>query len=74
MKHEKEIDALLEELFRSEWMTDEDYSVFLKEVFKQTGISKQTLSEQIELGEINGFGVETQLEAVRRAVKGCGEI
>lgn len=69
MKHEKEIDALLEELFRSEWMTDEDYSMFLKEVFKQTGISKQTLSEQIELGEINGFSVETQLSAVREAIK-----
>jgi hypothetical protein len=69
MKHEKEIDALLEELFRSEWMSDEDYSGFLNEVFKQTGISKQILSEQIELGIINGFDVETQLEAVREAIK-----
>lgn len=70
MKHEKEIDKLLEELFRADWMSDEDYSNFVKEVLSQTGISKQLLSEQMELGVMNGFDIETQIEAVKKAVKG----
>ena len=70
MKYEKEIDKLLEELFRADWMSDEDYSNFVKEVLSQTGISKQILSEQMELGVMNGFDIETQIEAVKKAVKG----
>jgi SOS response regulatory protein OraA/RecX len=70
MKYEKEIDKLLEELFRADWMSDEDYSNFVKEVLSQTGISKQLLSEQMELGVMNGFDIETQIEAVKKAVKG----
>jgi hypothetical protein len=69
MKHEKEIDKLLEELFRADWMSDEDYSNFVKEVLSQTGISKQLLSEQMELGVMNGFDIETQIEAVKKAVR-----
>lgn len=69
MKYEKEIDKLLEELFRADWMSDEDYSNFVKEVLSQTGISKQLLSEQMELGVMNGFDIETQIEAVKKAVK-----
>ena len=70
MKYEKEIDKLLEELFRADWMSDEDYYNFVKEVLSQTGISKQILSEQMELGVMNGFDIETQIEAVKKAVKG----
>lgn len=70
MKYEKEIDKLLEELFRADWMSDEDYSNFVKEVLSQTGISKQILSEQMELGVMNGFDIETQIEAVKKEVKG----
>ena len=69
MKYEKEIDKLLEELFRADWMSDEDYSNFVKEVLSQTGISKQILSEQMELGVMNGFDIETQIEAVKKAVR-----
>lgn len=70
MKYEKEIDKLLEELFRADWMSDEDYSNFVKEVLDQTGISKQILSDQMELGVMNGFDIETQIEAVKKEVKG----
>jgi|688.fasta_scaffold518952_4 hypothetical protein len=69
MKHETEIDNLLKELFYESWMDDEDYKEVIDLTFKNTGITKQKLSDDIEIGIQYGYTVDLQIELLKRALK-----
>lgn len=70
MKYELEIDKLLRDLlYDKSWMDEEDYQEVLELTFKETGISKQKLSNDIKLGVKNGRTVEKQIELIKNAIK-----
>jgi hypothetical protein len=66
MKHETEIDNLLKELLYESWMDDEDYKELIELTFKTMGITKQKLSDDIEIGVKNGYTVEKQIDLLKR--------
>jgi hypothetical protein len=69
MKHENEIDNLLKELLYDEsWMDDEDYKEVIDLTFKTMGITKQKLSDDIEVGIKNGYTVKQQIELLKRVL------
>jgi hypothetical protein len=69
MKYETEIDNLLKELFYQEsWMNDEDYKKVIDLTFKIMGITKQKLSDDIEIGVKNGYTVKQQIELLKRVL------
>ncbi len=69
MKHEKEINQLLKDLFYDEWMSDLDYNNLIDEVMKELKTSKQQLSDDIETGIENGHSVETQFKLVKTMLR-----
>lgn len=69
MKHETEIDNLLKELLYDEsWMDDEDYKEAIDIAFKTMGITKQKLSDDIEIGIKNGYTVKKQIDLLKRVL------
>ncbi len=69
MKHESEIDNLLKELLYDEsWMDDEDYKELIDLTFKTMGITKQKLSDDIEIGIKNGYTVKQQIDLLKRVL------
>ena len=69
MKHQTEIDKLLKELiYDGSWMDDEDYKEVIELTFKTMGITKQKLSDDIEIGIKNGHNVEQQIELLKRVL------
>lgn len=69
MKHEIEIDKLLKELLYDEsWMDDEDYKEVIDLTFKTMGITKQKLSDDIEIGIKNGYTVKQQIDLLKRVL------
>lgn len=65
MKYLKEVDRLLKELFREDWMNDEDWIEFLEEVERTSGITRERLSIDIESGVNNGYPFETQIQMLK---------
>jgi len=69
VKYENEIDALLKDLiYDKSWMDDEDYKEVVEETFKILGITKQKLSDDIEIGVKNGHTVEQQIALLKRVL------
>jgi hypothetical protein len=69
MKHETEIDRLLKELLYDEsWMDDEDYKELIYLTFRTMGITKQKLSDDIEIGIKNGYTVKQQIDLLKRVL------
>jgi len=68
MKYEKEIDQFLRDIIYEDWMNEEDYNEVIKETFKQLGINKEKLSDDIEIGIKNGYSIETQFALVKRVL------
>lgn len=69
MKHETKIDNLLKELLYDEsWMDDEDYKEVIDLTFKTMGITKQKLSDDIEIGIKNGYTVKQQIDLLKRVL------
>jgi hypothetical protein len=65
MKYLKEVDRLLKELFREDWMNDGDWIEFLEEVERTSGITRERLSIDIESGVNNGYPFETQIQMLK---------
>ena len=69
MKHETEIDRLLKELLYDEsWMDDQDYKEVIDLTFRTMGITKQKLSDDIEIGIKNGYTVKQQIDLLKRVL------
>lgn len=66
MQYEKEIDGLLREFFLETWMSESDFNEMVDLVFQQTGVTKEKLSEDIEVGIRNGHSYEQQLKILRK--------
>jgi len=69
MKHEIEINKLLKELLHDEsWMDDEDYKEVIDLTFKTMGITKQKLSDDIDIGVKNGYTVKQQIDLLKQVL------
>ena len=67
MKYEIEIDKLLKNLLYDEnWMSEEDYIEVVELTFSEMGISKQKLSDDIEIGIEKGYTLEFQIELLKK--------
>ncbi len=64
-----EINAFLKEQFYESWMDDKDWSMFLEELETQSGVSIQSLSNDLQVGLKNGHSIEKQFELVRTVLK-----
>ena len=69
IKYENEIDALLRDfLYDESWMDDEDYKEVIETTFETMGITKQKISDDIEIGVKNGYTVEQQIILFKRVL------
>lgn len=68
-----EINAFLKELFYETWMDEEDWSMFLEALETQSGVSVQSLSNDLQVGLKNGHSIEKQFELVRTVLKNGNE-
>ena len=67
MKYENEINEVINIVCPKEsWMADEEHQEIIEETFKQMGITKQKLSDDIETGVKNGYSVKLQIELLKR--------
>ena len=64
-----EINAFLKELFYETWMDEDDWSMFLEALETQSGVSVQSLSNDLQVGLKNGHSIEKQFELVRTVLK-----
>ena len=64
-----EINAFLKEQFYESWMDDKDWSMFLEALETQSGVSIQSLSNDLQVGLKNGHSIEKQFELVRTVLK-----
>lgn len=67
MKYETEINEMLNMAIPKEsWMTDNEHDEIINKTFKQMGITKQKLSDNIETGVKNGYTVERQVDVLKQ--------
>ena len=70
MKYETEISEILKMAISKEsWMTSDEHKEAIDETFRQTGITKQQISDEIKTGIKNGYTVEQQIDLLKRALK-----
>ena len=69
MKYETEINEIINTaLAKESWMTHEEHQEIIEETFKQMGINKQKLSDDIETGVKNGYTVKQQIELLKQVI------
>ena len=69
MKYENEINEVINNVIPKEGlMTYEEHQEIIEETFKQMGITKQKLSDDIETGVKNGYSVKLQIELLKRVL------
>ena len=69
MKYLIEVEKLLKDLFFENWMDDEDWKEFLRELGKVSGVTLTSLSNDIEIGVKNGQSLETQIAMIKQVLK-----
>lgn len=69
MKYEKEIDQFLIDIIYEDWMSKDDYDSIIYDMFNEHGITKESLSNDIEAGIKNGFTLETQFNVIKKIIK-----
>lgn len=68
MKHEKEIEEFLRGLVYNETMSEDEYNQIVEETLKVMDITKQTLSDHLETGVVNGYSIEAQIKILRQII------
>ncbi len=70
MKYEKEIDLLLREVIYDDvWMNEDDYQQAVELVLKETNMTKEVLSDQLQTGCDNGYSIEQQFHIIKEVFK-----
>ncbi len=69
LKYSKEIDEILEDVFRAKWMSDDEYKELYDELIVKQPKVKAELSKAIDQGIENGYGLEEQLDITRLVLK-----
>lgn len=64
-----EINAFLKEQFYENWMDENDWIMFLEALETQSGVSVQSLSNDLHVGLKNGHSIEKQFELIRTVFK-----
>lgn len=65
MKYKTEIDKLLKDLLYEDWMSEDTYQDMIKLTFEKMDITKQKLSDDIEIGVKNGYTVNQQIKLIK---------
>jgi uncharacterized protein YqgQ len=65
-KYEIEIDELLTELFREEWMDKEDWAQFRRTIFTKSGITYDELEASLEEGVEKGHTLKQQIIILKK--------
>lgn len=65
-KYETEIDQLLSDLFREDWMAREDWAQFRRTIFTKSGITYDDLEKSLDKGLEQGFTIKQQLIILRK--------
>jgi len=65
-KYEKEIEELLSDIFREDWMQKEDWQQFRRTIFTKSGITYDDLEESLDKGLEKGFTLKQQLIILRK--------
>lgn len=68
MKYEKEIDILLREILYEDWLTEDEYNEIISDAFKKMAITKEKLSNDIEIGVQNGYSIEYQFSLIKQVL------
>jgi hypothetical protein len=64
-----EINVFLKEQFYESWMDENDWLMFLEALETQSGVSIQSLSNDLQVGLKNGHSIEKQFELLRTVLK-----
>jgi|GEM_PF-2431175 len=65
IKYEKEIREFYSDIFKSEYLSDEEWEEALNEVFNTPGYSIEEISQRIEVGVKNGYSLGFQFNLVK---------
>lgn len=65
-KYEKEIEELLSDIFREDWMQKEDWAQFRRTIFTKSGITYDELEKSLDKGLEQGFTIKQQLIILRK--------
>jgi predicted transcriptional regulator len=66
IKYEQEIKEIFKEIFD---IKEDDIEQFFVEIEKETSITIQRLSDEIEIGVKNGYSMESQFEILKIVLK-----
>ncbi len=69
IKYLTELTELLRDLLYESWMDEDDYREVEQETLKQLNISYVTLSDELQKGVDNGYGIEFQFDLIRNKIK-----
>ena len=69
MTYEKEIREVYTQCLRRPWMNDEDFEEVISEMHKESGVTWESLTNDINIGIRNGFSLELQLGLIVKAMK-----
>jgi len=69
VKYQDEITQIFSDLFREDWMDDENLEELITEVIKVTGYTLEKMSHDIQIGVDNGHSVEYQSKLIAHIFK-----
>lgn len=65
---ETKINNLLNELFREDWMDDNDWNEFIIQLEVHSGVTISSLKNDLEVCIKNGYSIDTQFDLIRKVL------
>ena len=65
MEYEKEVNQILQLIFKEDWMSDAEYEKASSLGMELSGITKEKLNEDLKIGIKNGYDIETQISLIK---------
>ncbi|MFW6242580.1 MAG: hypothetical protein ACOC2W_00305 [bacterium] len=63
---EDRIQNFLKELFYEDWMSDNNWEEFKKDLFKELNIEESYIDRMIKIGEENGISLQHQMYIIKQ--------